>query len=350
MDLRKPGTVIPAAAAGMLLGASLLSGMPMIAAPPEASVTGSADPAEPSDTEVAAYFSARDPFQRRLSREPRLQPGSQRYVRLLRRSGRQGSAVAWRRWSIPVYDADRDTPWYPVSLTAPWAPVSELSAVPIPSSAVPDPAGDGHMAVVDPTSGCEYDLWQARRTSAGWQASWGNAIPLSGNGVYPRGLSARGSGFALTSGLITAEELRRGRIRHALAFSYDFVREGGPVRPATESDGTSHERWALPEGARLQLDPSLRLRRLKLPHYALVIARAMKRYGLILVDSGGGVTLYAENPLSAGEDAYAGLLPDEAYPSLAAIPWRKVRVLRLPRQQRDPDIGLPTSTCAQFSR
>src|SRR3712207_8502377 len=48
--------------------------------------------------------------------------------------------------------------------------------------------------------------------------------PIEGSGVDPSGSSARASGFGLLAGLVFPEELRRGRIEHALVFAYPYTR------------------------------------------------------------------------------------------------------------------------------
>ena len=243
----------------------------------------------------------------------------------------KGFVLAVRRFTVPVYEASRDTPRRNVRLTAPWAPRRVLRSVPIPSSARPDPGSDGHLSIVDRETGCEYDFWQARRgPRGGWSASWGTRAAL-GAGVLAGGLSARASGFSLQAGLITPAELRRGEIDHALVFHYPYTRAGGFVPPATQSDGRSRRPDALPEGARLQLDPALDLDELELEPYERTIARALQRYGMLLGDTGGAVAVFAAHPQGYGEDAYAGLLPDEDFAPLGGIPLDRLRVLRLPR-------------------
>lgn len=107
------------------------------------------------------------------------------------------------------------------------------------------------MVIIDMDRGCEYDFWQAKRgLFGGWQASWANTISIESNGIFPKGMSARGSGFVLPAGMIWPQELQKGVIEHALVFSYEHTKEGGPVAPAIESDGTSTREDAIPEGAR----------------------------------------------------------------------------------------------------
>ncbi len=84
---------------------------------------------------------------------------------------------------------------------------------------MPDPQDDGHMVIIDLADRIEYDLWQAKKTNGKWEASWGNFISLDSDGIYPYGLSARGSGFAASLGLVWPEEIEAESINHALFFS-----------------------------------------------------------------------------------------------------------------------------------
>lgn len=269
---------------------------------------------------------------------------------LVRAYREQGFVLAVREWSVPVYFAERDTPRRDVLLTADWAPATRMLEVPIPAWARAGPDEDGSMVVLDLDAGCEYDFWQARREDGRWSASWANAIRLDGDGVFPKGLSARGSGFALLAGVIWPEELRRGRIDHALVFTYPFARSGGPVAPATESDGDVDRADAIPEGARVQLDPSLDLDALDLEPYERTIARCLQEYGMILGDSGGGIELEAVHPQSARGDPYAGLLPDEAIVDLGRIPVERLRILRLGPVRPDAEAELVPGGCARMER
>jgi hypothetical protein len=204
--------------------------------------------------------------------------------------------------------------------------------VPIPRRAAADPQGDGHLAIVDRARGCEYDFWQARKGSRGWSASWGNTIRTGSTGIFPYGLSARASGFALTAGVIFPGEIRRHRINHALVFAYPYVRQGRPVRPATQTDGSHSRAGALPMGARLQLRRGLNLRRLGLKPWQMTIARALKRYGMYLGDTGGTVALRAVSTQSYGRNPYRGELRTASTVALPQVLLRNMRVLRFRSQ------------------
>lgn len=290
-------------------------------------------------------FSKQSPWNTPLPARVKIDPNSGQMVAHLLAAGRaKGFAVAHRTWTRSVYFSSAKTPRVRVTFTAPWRGAEALAGVPIPVGAKPDPSEDGHLAVIDRAEGCEYDFFGARRTNGRWLAEWGNSIRLDSTGVYgPRGSAANASGFALTAGLIFPAELQAGVIRHALFFAYPYTRSGGPVPPAPTSDGRTNATWAIPEGARLQLDPALDLSRFKLQPWQLVIARALQRYGMILGDTGGAVSLYARNENSTNYrypfDGNYGYLPTE----LLAY----MRVLKLPPQTAQ-NYGYSPSGCGTW--
>jgi hypothetical protein len=269
-------------------------------------------------------------------------PVSAQAVQLIQQAANsQGFLVAAQKWSWPVYHVDSKTPKLSVRMTASWAAKQQLNGVPIPAGAQPSPDADAHLVVIDDSANCEYDLYQARQNADGsWSAGWGNATLTTGSGWLD--YSATGSGQALTAGMITPQDMQSGTINHALNFSYPYTRAGGPVLPARESDGTHTDAGALPEGARLQLDPNLDLGALGLSSWQLTIAKALQTYGMYLTDTGGGVSLYAQERQSYpwGADNYA-YLPNSLLSHL--------RVLSLPAQYKANHRADPASPCATFS-
>jgi len=284
----------------------------------------------------------------------------------------QSLVIQVKQFSSPLYIANSETPRHDVKLTcgATWeVGVDIMVNVPIPDHAEPaddvdgadnpvpaegcgeDAAQDNNMVVIDTDSRCEYDFWQARSSNGQWLASWGNGISIDGIGVYPQGYSTRGSGFAFLAGVIWPYELSTNIISHALLFSLpdEMVRSGGPVSPATETDGISNNANSLPEGTRLRLDPDLDLNSLGLSPAEETIAKAMQEYGLFLTDRGGGpvMALYAIDPRSVNGNPYNGIFPDEDYVTLDKIPLNRLQVMQLPPQ--DPEyqqkLGLPEDSC-----
>ncbi len=141
------------------------------------------------------------------------------------------------------------------------------------------------------------------------------------------------------AGVIWPHELKAGVINHALAFAYPYTALAGPVVPATGSDGTSVLTDAMPEGSRLQLNPGVDINSLNLNPIEKIIATAMQKYGMILVDTGGATAMYAANPLSFSNNPYAGIWNSSSPAiTLANMPINHLRVLDsgpvLPKQYK----------------
>jgi hypothetical protein len=276
-------------------------------------------------------YSNTSPLNQPIAAGAQVDPASDEMVQGIRDATRQRPLVVAVRWfTVPVFFAGKSTARHNVSLTAPWTTQETLKAVPIPATARPDPSSDGYMAVIDRSTGCEYDFWQAARRSDGsWSASWAGKISTVGSGIFQRH-GGRASGFSLLAGLIFPGSLREGRINHALVLSYPYTRAGPPVPPATSSDGRSTGPNTIPEGARIQLDPSLDLSQLQLRPYELTIARALQTYGAFVGDTGGAVSLFAAHPLAYIGNPYSRLLPNLDYVPLDRLPLDRLRVLKLP--------------------
>lgn len=311
-----------------------------------------ADTAQPSqiiktsDIPYERFYAASSPFNQKLSEAPEIDPNSDLMLRSFIEAGQNENliTIAIGSWSTTLFYADSSTPKYDVKITADWSPYKKMLNVPIPSNAVPDPSDDGHLTIIDLSTNYEYDLWQAKKTNSGWEASWLNRISLNSDGVFEKGTSARGSGFALPAGLIRPEELDAGKIDHALFFTYPFTKANGPVPPATESDGQTKREDAIPEGARLQLDPNLDLDTLNLTPAEKIIAKALQEYGMILGDSGGGIELEAINPLSYENNPYENYfeIDAEGLVYTTNIPLDKFRILKLPLQyEQETDVMEP---------
>jgi hypothetical protein len=293
----------------------------------------------------ASLYSSSSPLNTPIPEGASVDPASSTMISVL--AGVGSFSIASTRWTVPVYYADASTPKSTVSMTASWAPYRRLAGVPIPANASPDPAGDGHMVVIDRSTGCEYDFYQGYRSSGGaWSAGWANTLKTDGTGIFPYGMSARESGFGLGAGLILPSEIAAGQISHALAFNFPYTKAGGPVLPATEASGKVSITGAIPEGARLQLDPTLNLDSLGLNSWQKTIARALQVYGMYLVDTGSStVGLYAQNTASISGSYPWG---SADYPDLPAGLLGKLRVLKL-GPQYTPGYKLVPTGCGTFS-
>jgi hypothetical protein len=296
---------------------------------------------------LGRVYAPTSPLNQPIPANPAIDPNSPQQIRDFAQVGEKGGfVIAVDRYTVPVYVATATTRRYRVFLRASWAPKRSLDGVPIPGDAAPDPAQDGHLAIVDQRNRCEYDFWKMRRDGQTWSAAWGNSLRTDGSGIYRHGLSARASGFGLLAGLIFPGELARRSIHHALLFSYPYTSASGSVWPATESDGRTTGSTAIPEGARLQLDPGFDVS--SLPPYERTVARALQRYGMYLGDTGAAnVSLYAVNPQSYANNPFVGVLPDSDYVPLDGIPLNRFRVLaHRPAVRRN--VRLVRSGCGTF--
>lgn len=304
-------------------------------------------PPTPPLTGVAPWYSSTSPFNQRIDANAAVDPNSAAMVNGLVGGANGNFVIGAKEWTVPVYYADASTPRYNVALTVSWAPKRSLNGVPIPANAVPDPQGDHHMTIIDRTNDCEYDFWQASHNGSSWSASWGNATLTSGTGVYAGGWATTASGFANGLGKIRPEEINSGVINHALVFGAPNTRSGGPVLPATASDGRSSGAGTIPEGAHLQLDPNLDLSSLGLNAWQKVVARALQQYGMFLGDTGSAVGLSAVNAISfAGPNPYPW--GDVSYAGLPASLLSHMRVLQM-GPQYSPQGYLSPAPCASYS-
>jgi hypothetical protein len=308
----------------------------------------------------ARLYDDTSPFNQAIGANPAIDPSSGPMVQTLVDSFVARSfVIAHKEFTVPVYFADASTPRYDVTTMGqpPGAHYDPnfvhdvkrvMRSVPIPDDARPDRQIDGHMTIIDNATGCEYDFYAASKSRNKWSALWGNRISTHSDGVYDKGLSSRAVGFTPLSGMIWPDELRAGRIDHALVFAYPTTRKGGPVAPGTASDGKTDRPDAIPQGARVQLDPSLDLTTLGLTRHEMIVAKALQEYGMILGDTGGALSLYAVGAQSFPGNVYQGLLPAGTYVYMKKIPVDRFRVLTTGPQIPVTPLEVLADPCAQY--
>ena len=278
-------------------------------------------------------YSRDSPWNQPIPENPPIDPDSSRYVEAI--EGHFGSRTD--KYTFPVYRVDSDTPGIGVRISGFWSDVSDGGnkievrrkthvSLPIPAGAIPAKGKDSHLVLWDSATGDEWGLWHVRRTRKGWEAENGYHYNTRWNAVPPKGFISRGAGIPYLAGLIFPHELRAGAIEHAIALGINYP---SPlhVYPATKSDGRSYEPWSLPMGSRLQLDPKYTEQdfvRWGLDRSGMIIARALQRYGMILVDGSGHPKIYGEYDGTAGWGDLLG--PD----TVRRIPYKAFRVLALP--------------------
>jgi len=248
-----------------------------------------------------------------------------------------------QQYSIPVYWADTSTPLQKMSVTVlagegfgTGAPTSTM--VPIPAGALPAAGTDRHLCIVDKQAHTEWGMWDASNGAAGWTCSVAATSDLSGTGVRPpktgnpswwTSAGARACGFPLIAGLITVEEMQKGKIEHALVVAYSHIRSHFYKSPASTAQGTTNmaiPTRGIPCGGRIQLDPALDVSGLALSASGKIIARALQAYGAYVGDFSGAISLYADASPGALGAWNGGLLTNG---ELGALDLTKLRVLSI---------------------
>lgn len=285
-------------------------------------------------------FSVDSPWNVPIGPDPQIDPNSAAMIATLDPSGTgNGFWINEDYYTVPIYYADANTPIYKVKCTNPWnqwGPGFDGN-VPIPDGAIPDPAGDGVMVVIDLSQQKSWDMGGVKHTSTGWEADNGLVFDLTGLGISTKepSSSARESGFAAVGGLIRLDEIQQGYIAHALVFGYSTPRQGVYVYPATACWNGTGGANAIPMGARIQLDPALNLDSLGLSPGAKVIARALQEYGAYLGEVAGGRTFFAEGLYGKPDLSWNGILDPH---DMQVISTQHYRVLRLPPLKYMPDL------------
>ncbi len=164
---------------------------------------------------------------------------------------------------------------------------SDPGPYPIPPGARVEGAGeegDRHVLVLQEGSCRLYELYAASRSGAGWEAGSGAVFDLRRNALRPEGwTSADAAGLPIFPLLARWPEVHAGRIDHALRVTVART-QAGYIHPATHLASSSEDPSLPPMGLRLRLKADFSLAGYR--GQALVILRALKRYGLIVADNG----------------------------------------------------------------
>jgi hypothetical protein len=189
---------------------------------------------------------------------------------------------------IPFVTVPRRQPRVPVSFD--YAGESDRGPYPIPRNVPVEGGrgsdGDRHVIVVDRGRCRLFELFAAYPVDGGrrWRAGSGAIFDLRTNRLRPRGwTSADAAGLPILPGLARYDEVRRGRIDHALRFTAERTRREF-VYPARHfaSDLSDPDLPAM--GQRLRLRRGYDIS--GFPRQARVVLAALKRYGMILADNG----------------------------------------------------------------
>ena len=171
------------------------------------------------------------------------------------------------------YGAESDPGPFPIPLNAP-----------IEGNGV----GDSHVITVNAGTHMLYELYNASRAGAGWEASSGAKFDLDSNALRPLCYtSADAAGLPIFPGLVRYDEIVAGKITHPIRFTLQRARVSPMfVTPARHYvNGTNiNAAFPTPMGMRLRLKASVNIGAYSPANR--VILTAMKTYGIILADIG----------------------------------------------------------------
>lgn len=313
--------------------------------PVSSSVTQSAPPATSADPPAESApagtppagtvpadrpFAPTSPFNVPVVAAPTVDPNSAAMVARISRAGLGHANLV--EFGIPIYQATASTPRRSVECTlTDWGPCALAdSPRPIPENAVPG-VGRGAMVIVDRAADTADEYWQAAPTDSGWTTGWGAITSLSGSGW---GGGATGAGASRLGGVIRVADIQSGVIPHALMLESDTACAATFRPPAQKTDGESTRPDCIPEGARLQLDPTIDVAAIPdITPGEVMVARALQEYGGYLIDR-------ADTSLAVGFEVAPDATPTNPgavyeqagfawdFFGMPNIPWDRLRVLQ----------------------
>lgn len=271
-------------------------------------------------------FSADSPWNTKIPADAAIDPESSDLVEGL--ASQNALYINMREWTVATYYIDAATtatrPVFPNFAGLHGKGFAPGDRIPAPDFAKPSgpEGGTEYLVMIDPAANTAWEMHQPsfNAEDENWRATFGTVIDLSGTGVAEPWMAssvpggepmARASGIPLTAGLIRLDEVKAGKIDHALAIAYPRPRTGKFVSPAAnalpETDTRPANHFGLPVGARIQLDPAYDIENTRLSPAAKTVARALQEYGAIIVDEAGATTLFAEGS-PAQIEAWRGVL------------------------------------------
>jgi hypothetical protein len=146
--------------------------------------------------------------------------------------------------------------------------------------------GDRHVIVVDRDRCVLYELYAAfpQNGGASWRAGSGAIFKLKSNRMRKAGdTSADAAGLPILAGLARYEEVKKGKIDHALRFTVSRSRRAY-IYPARHFASSNTDPDLPAMGQRLRLKASFDTS--GYPRQARVVLNALKRYGMIVADNG----------------------------------------------------------------
>ena len=183
---------------------------------------------------------------------------------------------------IPYATVDASQPKVAVSFYYPGE--SDAGPYPLPGDVPVEGGGDRHALVVDVDDCVLYEVFDVSYDGGSWEGGSGAIFDLEGYALRPDGwTSADAAGLPILPGLVRFEEVEAGIITHALRFTVPQTRNEyvWPARhQASDLTGSQYP----PMGQRFRLKADVDISGFS--QQAMVVAEALKKYGMILADNG----------------------------------------------------------------
>jgi hypothetical protein len=292
-------------------------------------------------------FAASSAWNRPIPAGAALAPNSAGMIRRLTSGGHYNvTNGAWGQFGPPVFYADASTPRY--TWGAGCGPISGKQVPISPGSHEaqgPGATTDHKYIVIDTSTKLVYDIWGAdvegRDCSKWGYQGYGVIESLTtandGNPGMNGEQAPTGAGTSSLAGLLRAYDATHldadGTYGHALQGASMYSAKGRWVSPATKSDGPDTSPDAIPQGSRLQLNPSFNCGAIAAPGIR-AYCRTAQKYGIILMDTTPvhALTIYQEDvkdnvPATGNPFAGGSWGTDADWPSLASVPLSEFRVV-----------------------
>ncbi len=231
-------------------------------------------------------FPADNPWNQPVEGFP-VHPNSDNYVKNIGYVGLHPDFGSNPNYGIPFVVVGGDQPRVPLSFT--YADECDPGPYPIPENPPIEggetSTGDRHVLVLDSTNCMLYETFSTYYESPGWEAGSGAVFDLGSNALRPdTWTSADAAGLPILPGLVCYDEVAAGEVNHAIRFTVEESQRAY-VYPATHFASTSYDTNRPPMGLRVRLKADYDLS--SFTGQARVIAKALKKYGMIVADNGG---------------------------------------------------------------
>ena len=194
------------------------------------------------------------------------------------------------------------------------------------------------MTIYDPATGRLWEFWKAAKVNGMWNACWGGRIDdvSTSRGYFDRPFGSAASSLVNAAGMVTIAEARAGVIPHALSIALPQTKLQVAAWPAQRTDGRDTHPDAIPEGARMRLDPTVNVDTLPMSRLGKALARAAQKYGLLVADVSEGVVLDGESgqlAIQAGRtDPWLAIFDKSRYETggtvLDGFPWSRIQFVQ----------------------